>query len=162
MLEVKTEIEIHATVDKVWNILTDINNWSEWSPIIIQASGNTTLGSTLSITMRGKEGKDGPKYSPIITELTKPTYFRWQAKMVANFIFTNDKIFELEEIETGTRLVHKELFDGIFAPLFCRNIEDGVLPMLNSMNEALKELVEKGEDISPEENTLAAGDEVES
>lgn len=94
--------------------------------------------------MVGKEkGKDGPKYNPTITELEEPNYFRWRAHMFAGFIFTNDKIFELEETNSGTRLTHKEMFSGLLAPIFCGQMEKGVPPMLNSMNKALKKLAEK-------------------
>ena len=142
--EIKTEIEISAPPSKVWAIITDINNWQEWSPIINASQGTASVGSKLSITMMGKEkGKDGPKYNPVITELEEPNHFRWRAHMMAGFIFTNDKVFELEETSSGTRLTHKEMFSGLLAPIFCTKMEEGVPPMLNSMNEALKDLAEK-------------------
>ena len=144
MQEIKTEIEISAPPSKVWDIITDINKWQEWSPIINASHGEASVGTKLSITMMGKEeGKDGPKYSPIITDLKEPNYFRWRAHMLAGFIFTNDKIFELEETKSGTRLTHTETFKGLLAPIFCGQMEKGVPPMLNSMNQALKELAEK-------------------
>lgn len=143
MQEIKTEIEILAPPSKVWSIITDINHWQEWSPIINASSGEAAIGSTLSITMMGKEeGKDGPKYTPIIEELNEPHYFRWRAHMLAGFIFTNDKIIKLEETESGTRLTHTETFKGLLAPIFCGQMEKGVPPMLNSMNKALKKLAE--------------------
>ncbi len=142
--EIKTEIEISAPPSKVWAIITDINNWKKWSPIIKDSRGTVSVGSELSITMIGKdEGKDGPKYNPIITELKEPNYLSWRAHMLAGFIFTNYKIFELEETGSGTRLTHKELFKGLLAPVFCGQMEKGVPPMLNSMNKAMKDLAEK-------------------
>jgi len=142
--EIKTEIEISAPPSKVWEIITDINRWQEWSPIINASHGATSVGSKLNITMVGKEeGKDGPQYNPIITNLNEQRYFRWRAHMLAGFIFTNDKIFELKETESGTRLTHTETFKGLLAPIFCGQMEKGVPPMLNSMNTALKELAEK-------------------
>jgi len=142
--EVKTEIEISAPPSKVWSIISGINNWQEWSPIIKESHGTASVGSELTITMIGKEkGKDGPKYNPIITELEEPNYFRWRAHMLTGFIFTNYKIFELEETSSGTRLTHTESFKGLLAPIFCRQMEKGVPPMLNSMNKALKDLAEK-------------------
>ncbi|MGH1538185.1 MAG: SRPBCC family protein [Gammaproteobacteria bacterium] len=142
--EVVTEIEISASPDKVWAIITDINKWQDWSPIINQSSGNASVGSELRMTMIGKaEGKGGPTYNPIITQLEKPRLFQWRAHMIAGFIFTNDKIFELEETTSGTRLVHKETFRGLLAPIFCRKMEEGVPPMLHSMNKALKDLAEQ-------------------
>ena len=144
MQEIKTEIEISAPPSKVWGIITDIDKWQEWSPIINSSNGETTIGSKLSITMMGKEeGKDGPKYNPVITELNEPSYFHWRAHMIAGFIFTNDKIFELKETESGTHLTHTETFKGLLAPIFCGQMEKGVPPMLNSINKALKELAEK-------------------
>ena len=142
--EIKTEIDISAPPSKVWSIMSDINGWKEWSPIINDSQGTAALGSELTITMMGKEeGKDGPKYSPVITAFDEPTYFRWRAHMLAGFIFTNDKIIELEETSSGTRLTHTETFKGLLAPVFCGQMEKGVPPMLNSMNKALKDLAEK-------------------
>lgn len=142
--EIKTEIEISAPPSKVWSILSDINNWQEWSPIIKESSGIASVGSELTITMIGKnEGENGPIYNPIITELDAPTLLRWRANMLNDFIFTNFKVIELKETNSGTRLIHKELFKGLLAPIFCDQMEEGVPPMLNTMNRALKELAEK-------------------
>lgn len=142
--EIKTEVEISAPPFKVWNIITEINKWQEWSPIINSSQGESVVGSTLSITMMGKEeGEDGPKYNPKIIELNEEKYFHWRAHMLAEFVFTNDKIFKLEKTKTGTRLIHIETFRGLLAPIFCNQMEKGVPPMLNSMNKALKELAEK-------------------
>jgi hypothetical protein len=142
--EIKTEIEISAPPSQVWSILIDINNWQEWSPIIKESSGTASVGSELAITMIGKEeGEAGPEYNPVITELDEPHYLQWRAHMMNEFIFTNYKVLSLEETSSGTRLIHKELFKGMLAPLFCVQMEDGVPPMLNSMNQALKDLVEQ-------------------
>ena len=112
MREIRTEIEIAAPLTQVWNILTDFDNWKVWNPIVHQVSGAASLGSKLSISMRGKDGKDGPKYMPIMTIFEEPKSFRWRATMMAGFLFTNDKVFELEETGSGTRFIHKELFSG--------------------------------------------------
>lgn len=143
MQELTTNIDINATPDKVWRVLTDINQWKDWNPIVNQATGKASAQGKLDIVMRGKDGKNGPRYSPVVTDFEEPSCFRWRAKMITGFLFTNDKVFELEETSTGTRVTHKEVFSGLLAPLFCGNIEKGVTPMLNSMNEALKKVAEK-------------------
>ena len=144
MQVITTEIEISAPPEKVWAIIADVNKWQDWSPIINKSSGSVSEGSKLNITMKGKvEGEDGPQYSPTITKLDRPKFFRWRDYMLTGFLFTNDKIFELEASSSGTRLIHKELFKGLLAPLFCDHMETGVPPMLNAMNKALKELAEK-------------------
>jgi hypothetical protein len=143
MHELRSEIDIAAPAVKVWDILTNFNTWQEWNPIVNHAHGDASLNSKLSITMRGNNGKDGPKYKPNITNLDKPTFFRWRAKMMAGFIFTNDKVFELKETGTGTRLIHKELFSGLLVKMFWNKLNNHVPSMLKSMNEAIKMLAEK-------------------
>ena len=146
MRELRTEIEIATPATKVWSILTDFDNWKEWNPIVTQASGTASLGSKLSITMCGKDGKDGPKYMPSVTIFDEPKLFRWRAKMMAGFLFTNDKVFELEETASGTRLIHIEAFGGILVPMFWGNLNKHVPSMLKSMNDALKIKIEKSTD----------------
>ena len=145
MREIRTEIEIVAPPAKVWSLLTDLESWHKWSPIINKSSGDAAMGSTLDITMVGEEqGKDGPQYNPKITIFDAPKHFRWRAQMMAGFIMTNDKVFELEETSTGTRLVHVEAFSGMMVPLFWGKVKENVPDMLNDMNNALKKLAEKG------------------
>ena len=142
---ISTEIDIDAAPDKVWEVLVKVEKWQEWSPIIKKSSGKTAVGEALEITMVGKEpGEDGPTYNPEIIELDAPKAFRWRAHMMAGFIMTNDKSFELEENSSGgTKLIHKEWFSGLLAPIFCGQMEEGVPPMLNKMNGALKKLIEQ-------------------
>ena len=144
MQTVKTEIEIYAPPEKVWGIITDIDKWHEWSPTINNSAGEAVVGSTVTITMMSKEeGKDGPKYSPKIIQMDEPMYFHWRANMMAGFIFTNDKIIELEKTDAGTKLTHTETFKGLMAVLMKGQMEKGVPPMLTMMNDALKQLAEK-------------------
>lgn len=144
MQTVKTEIEIFAPPEKVWSIITNVDKWHEWSPTINKSVGQAAVGSTVTITMMSKEeGKDGPKYSPEIIQMDEPYYFHWRAHMITGFIFTNDKIIELEKTDAGTLVTHTETFKGLMAVLMKGQMEKGVPPMLNMMNDALKEFTEQ-------------------
>ncbi len=138
MREIRTEIEIAAPPTKVWRLLTDFDNWKNWNPIVSRVNGAASLGAELKVAMRGDDGKDGPKYAPVITNFEEPKFFRWRAKMMAEFLFTNEKVFELEKTGSGTRLIHKELFGGMLVPMVWSKFEKNVPSMLKSMNEALK------------------------
>ena len=113
MKEIVTEIVINAPRDVVWKLITDFNHWTDWNPSVRRMSGDNGIGSKLDITMCNKSGGDGPQYQPVITEMEEGKSFRWRAKMGMGFIFTNDKVIELEDTSGGTRLVHKELFSGL-------------------------------------------------
>jgi len=142
--EISTEIVIQAPVEKVWQVLTDINGWNDWNPITNQASGEVFVGSELALTMRGEEGADGPKYNPAVVALEQPKLFEWQATMGPGFVFTNGRVFVLEKTSNGTRLTNKETFRGMLVPLFWSKLNDHVPAMLNEMNVALKNKVETG------------------
>lgn len=143
MREVRTEIDINAPKAKVWDILINFDKWAEWNPIVNKAGGSAAMGEALTMTMAGEDGSDAQSYSPVITQFNAPNSFRWNAKMGAAFLFSNDKIVELTETDSGTHLVHSETFSGLMATMMWGKMKEGVPPMLNSMNGALKALAEK-------------------
>ncbi len=142
MRELRTEIQISAPIDRVWQVLTDFDHWKDWNPMVNQVSGNATLGSMLNITMCGSGGKDAMKYQPILLEVSPPPSFRWRATMMSGLMFTNDRGFELSEKNGGTVLVNKEEFSGLMVPLFWGKMNLFVVPMLEKMNKALKDKLE--------------------
>jgi hypothetical protein len=78
----------------------------------------------------------------MIISIREDQSLHWRAHMLAGFIFTNEKILKLEETESGTRLIHIETFKGLMVPLMSSSLEKNLPPMLDSMNNALKELLE--------------------
>ena len=143
MIQIKTEININANAKKVWDILIDFEKWGTWNPIISKAKGVAIEDTSLEITMKTKEGNDANSYSPIITKVDDLKSLHFKAKMMAYFIFTNEKIFEIEETSDGIKLIHIENFSGLMIPLFKNKLKDYVPSMLGSMNEALKIEAEK-------------------
>ncbi len=143
MREIRTEIEINASQMDVWDILMAFDKWSDWNPTVNQASGTATLGSKVSIIMAGSEGKNGQKYSADITTFEAPRSFRWRAVMMAGFLMTNDRSFELEPAGEGTKLINTEHFSGLLVSLLWSKLENFVPDSLKSMNEALKRRAEK-------------------
>ncbi len=142
MREIKSEIDIAASPAKVWNILTNMDHWSDWNPMVNHAAGEAAVGAKLQVTMRGTDGKDSSRYSPVVTTFDAPTSFQWRATMMAGFLFTNYKIFHLKETQSGTRLRHTEAFAGVLVPLFWGKLNQGVPPILDAMNAALKAVAE--------------------
>jgi len=80
MREIRTEIQISAPIDNVWNILTEFNNWKDWNPTINRADGSASVGSKLNITIRGKDGKDASNYQPVVLESNAPQQLSLESK----------------------------------------------------------------------------------
>jgi hypothetical protein len=142
MKELRSVIHISAPIDQVWRVLTDFEHWSGWNPMVNHASGSASVNSTLNITMRGSDSKDAMKYQPIVLEVIPPKSLRWRATMMSGFMFTNDRVFELAERNGGTDVTNREEFKGLLVPLFWKKLNGFVLPMLESMNKALKARME--------------------
>jgi uncharacterized protein YndB with AHSA1/START domain len=48
MKELKTEILINTTPQKVWEILVDFKRYHEWNPFIKSITGNVVVGSKIT------------------------------------------------------------------------------------------------------------------
>ena len=142
MRELRTEVKIKASIERVWEVLVDFGNWNEWNPTVKEINGESSIGSKLMITMIGEDCKE-MTYQSVVLQLIPPKIFRWRAKMLAGFIFKNDRVFELEEKEGQTILVHKEEYSGLMVPISWNKISQFALPVLEKMNEALKNKIEK-------------------
>lgn len=144
MREIKTEIQINAPIEKVWSVLIDINQWGKWNPVSKgEVKDGVKPGEILTIEMIDENGQTTTKYQPVVLDAESPCYFRWKAKMMAGFMFTNERIFELSENENGVLLINKETFSGLAVSIFWGKMKDFVGPTLDKMNQALKTEVEK-------------------
>ena len=142
MYEIRTEVEIEATPEEVWAILSDVDGWSSWNTTVHASSGQFAQDAQMDITMKNKKGDAGPHYKPMITTCTPPFKMRWRAKMMAGFIFTNDKLIEISATESGCKVTHSELFGGLMFKMMSGAMKTGVPPILDAMNRDLKSKAE--------------------
>jgi len=142
MREIRTEIQILSKPDKVWEILIDLPGWSNWNPIVNKIEGKLEVGAELFITMSDAKGNDGKSYKSIITAIDEKKRFSFIATMMAKFMFSAERIIELEDSQGGTLFKQREIYTGLMVSLFWKKLSTDALSMLNSMNEALKKKVE--------------------
>jgi len=142
MKEIKTEIQILSKSDKVWEILMDLPGWSDWNPIVNKIEGNLEVGAELLITMSDGKGGDGKRYKSIITSIDEKKRFSFIATMMAKFMFSADRIIELEDSQEGTLFIQREIYTGLMVSLFWKKLSTEAMAMLNSMNKALKKKAE--------------------
>ena len=142
MRELKTEIQISSIPDKVWEIITDLPGWSKWNPIVNKIEGKLEVGATLFITMCDDKGNDSKSYKAIITAIDEKKRFSFIGIMMAKFMFSAERIIELEDSQGGTLFIQREIYTGLMVPLFWKKLNEQASSMLNSMNEALKNKVE--------------------
>ncbi len=138
MKEIYTEIEIQSTPEKIWDILTDFDNYPEWNPFIISIRGKLILNSQLFVYLKNPDSKP-MQFQPKVVKIVKNESFSWIGRLFFKGIFDGHHQFELTSKSKNTTLfIHKEQFSGILVSLFWNKLQNETKPAFIEMNTALK------------------------
>jgi len=141
-MELRSEIGINATPERVWEVLTDLDAFEQWNPFIRRVSGNPQAGERLDVFIEPPGGRS-MTFRPKVLRAEPGREFRWLGYLFVPGLFDGEHIFEIEPLEEGrVRLVQREEFRGILAPLLLRSLETSTRRGFEAMNQALKERAE--------------------
>ena len=142
MRELRTQIEIQASPESVWGILTDFARFAEWNPLM-NLEGPVSEGAKLRLRL-GSPGKKVMELRPTVTRVIPNRELRWLGRLVLPGIFDGEHIFQIEPGTDGkVRFVHRENFSGILVPFFWKRLDSEVRKGFEDMNEALKARAEE-------------------
>lgn len=141
--EIKTEILINASPEKVWAILTDFQNYPNWNPFIKSITGNVAVGNKIVARLEPPEAS-GMTFKPKVLQFDENKKFRWLGHLLFPGLFDGEHQFELIDNANGTTtFIQSEKFNGILVPLFKKMLDVNTKNGFVLMNEKLKELSEK-------------------
>ena len=141
--ELSTEIEISASPEEVWAILTDLNGYSEWNPHIREAEGQVQEGAKLKVRIQERSGKS-MTFKPTVTRVDSTREFRWLGRLLFPRLFDGEHIYEIFPSSDGrVRFVQRENFRGILVPFFWRKLNTDTRAGFEEMNAALKKVAEQ-------------------
>ncbi|MEM7103746.1 MAG: SRPBCC domain-containing protein [Bacteroidota bacterium] len=141
MKTIRTEITIHAPVEKVWDVLMNFGGYENWNPFI-RIIGKPMKGQKLENIIFMKGGKT-QKFTPTILEVSRHKSFRWEGHLYVKGLFDGEHCFELESIdEQATKFKHYEHFRGVMAGPVLKLIGKDTKKGFESMNMALKKYCE--------------------
>jgi len=141
-MEIKTQIIINATPDKVWAILTDFENYLNWNPFIKSIIGEPRVGNQITVTIAPPENKD-MTFKPTVLAFDHNKEFRWIGKLVFKGLFDGEHKFQLVDNGNGTTTFnHSEAFKGILVGLFKKQLENKTKKGFDLMNQNLKKRAE--------------------
>jgi len=137
--EIKTEILIHATLDKVWTILTNFENYPNWNPFIKSVIGEVKVGNKITVRIEPSKEK-GMTFKPTVLIYEANKELRWIGRLLFPGLFDGEHKFELIDNGNGTITFRQsEKFKGIF--VWFLNVEN-TKKGFEEMNGKLKELSE--------------------
>jgi hypothetical protein len=140
--EIRTEIDIKASAEKVWEVLTDFNNFPQWNPFIRQINGDPKVGTKLKIHLHTSSGKSRT-YRPTVTKVEPNRELRWSGKSFIPGMFNGERIFSIELKTNHVRFVHREIFTGLGVALAGDRLDKDMYQSFEKMNDAFKEEVEQ-------------------
>jgi hypothetical protein len=138
-----SEIDIDATPQRVWQVLSDLAAYREWNPFIVEAAGQAETGDRLTLRMQSVGGK-ARTLRPTVIEVREGESLRWLGRLGVPGLLDAEHSFVIEGRHgSDTRLVQEERFRGVLVPFVARSLDRGTLPAFIRMNEALKRRAEQ-------------------
>jgi hypothetical protein len=143
MKELHSEIEIQATDEKVWRILTDFASFPQWNPFMRRAVGEPKTGAKLEVHVQ-PSGTSGMTFRPTVLTAEPYRELRWLGHLLVPGLFDGEHIFTIDVLrENRVRFTQQEKFTGILVPLFARSLDTDTLRGFIEMNQALKARAEE-------------------
>lgn len=143
MKEILTELEIAASAERVWAVLTDFARWGEWNPFIPSMEGEARVGARVKFLAKPPGGMSATFRARIVT--AEPgRELLWHGSLPVPGLFEGDHRFVLEALgPERVRLVHGEQLRGLLLPLMWGSIGEKTRRGFEAMNAALKARAEQ-------------------
>ena len=146
--EVRTEIDIRASDERVWQILTDFPNFVNWNPFITKISGDLKKQARLKVHIQ-PQNERGMTFRPIILNVEPKRELHWIGRLAVPGLFSGEHIFTIEPLgKDHVRFIHREIFTGLFVLIYARNFDTNIRQGFEDMNQALKAKAEQSISIS--------------
>jgi hypothetical protein len=142
MREVFTEIEIHATPERVWKVLTDFKAYAEWNPFVCQISGDIQVGNKLDAVIK-PPGHKAVKLQLRVVKYVPRREFRWQGNLGITGLFDGEQIFEIHSPAPHiVRFINRKVYQGLLKSIVLGATLEQTRRGFEEMNQAFKKRCE--------------------
>src|SRR3954453_4516648 len=143
--QLRTSVDIDATPDLVWEVLTDVRAYPEWTPLILSAEGTFAPDGGVSFTF--------PPFSSLlrstvpgrvleVTPLRRLRYVLRFGKWGIPGLLDSEHMLTIERRDGGVRLRMELRFRGVVLPVMTRSLNRERAPAFGPMPATLKARIE--------------------
>jgi hypothetical protein len=139
---ISTTLDIDATPQAVWDVLTDFPTYGVWNPFMDRAEGTAEVGAKLLVHVAPNGGRRGMTFKPTVLVATPARELRWLGKLGVGGLFDGEHSFVLDRnVDGTTHFTHSESFSGVLVALMKGTLKNTHVGF-DAFNQALKERVE--------------------
>ncbi len=135
-----TRIDIKASADKVWAILSDLPGWPQWNTTVERTVGSIERGARVTVFVKQSPGRAFPLR---VTFLEAPRRMVWAGGMPFG-LFKGTRVYELASTSADAIVfTMREDYTGPLAGLIGKSIPD-LQPAFDEFAICLKREAERG------------------
>jgi hypothetical protein len=134
-------VDIAAPAEVAWELVSDLQGWSQWNPLYRQAGGSLEVGETISmiVTIPGTRPVD---IRPKVVAAVANELVHYQEISLGGLL-RGTRYIEIERSGTpGCHVLNGEIMGGLLGRLMAHAAGDRVRMGLEMMSEALKKVAE--------------------
>jgi hypothetical protein len=144
--ELKTSVDVDASPELVWEVLTDVPAYPQWAPVLTGAEGTFADGGEVSLSF--------PPGNPLlrrtvrarVVEVTPYRRLRFGlrlARLGIPGLLDTDHSMTIVERDGGVRLWLEIRFRGLLLPVLSRSLNRNRAPAFGPVPENLKARIER-------------------
>ncbi len=140
MSEIETTTTIHAPLERIWGILTDVSAYPEWDPSCERIVGSVSLAAKLEVFSTLAPGRG---FFVRVTELVPNELMTWSGGLPLGLL-KGVRTFSLRETGAGAiTFTLREVLRGPMLKVFRRHLPDMTEPF-DKFARGLKDRAECG------------------
>lgn len=142
--EVRHDIVIKASPEKVWQTVIDFENYKNWNSQLFYLGGKIAYGEVIHLKL-SVEGTTPYEFKPSISSWEECKSFGWIARTGIPRLFDGEHFFEIKPNSDGTTtLINREEYRGVISLIMQQIPAMKLAPKgFEKMNVELKEYIEK-------------------
>jgi hypothetical protein len=134
-------IEIAATPERVWAVLTDLASYEAWNPVFCKAAGEFTVGNYLTLTtIQPRNGRTMTVKVKVVAA-TPAAELRWKSSLLLGLSSSKRAFILGRDGDSGTELTQTGSYQGLFTTFSYQTV-GRIQTSFEAINQAVKEQAE--------------------
>ena len=136
---ISTTIDIAATPERVWAVLTDFASYPAWNPVFCEASGELAVGSQLTFKTIQPRNDRTMTVKVKVVAVRPAAELQWESRVLG--VSSSKRSFILSPDGHRTQLRQNGSYEGLFTSFPAKTISR-IRANFDAINEAVKEQAE--------------------